>query len=305
MTEQAVEVEVKDAAQMTPFELARERVSWVRQFVKECFVEGEDYQQVQGFGKPTLLKPGAQKLMAAFGLGSVIKSHERFLQDNTLMYEVQVTVINKDTGQVEAEGVGSCNSGERRYRNQTISDVANTVLKMAKKRALVDAVIDATGVSVIFTQDIEDMAPPAPRRQQQYQAPPQQQYQAPPQPVQQQAPQNPPAMTGMGPAEDAVLCPKCNGDMYDQRKSQFYGNGVAASGRNKPMWKCKDKGCDGVVWPSAKQLAEYQAIYYAQTGQPPQEQAPEPAPAQVTQEAPSQLPPDYEALGEDDPFEDQ
>ena len=37
------------------------------------------------------------------------------------------------------------------------ADVLNTVLKMAKKRALVDAVLSATGASDIFTQDLEEL----------------------------------------------------------------------------------------------------------------------------------------------------
>lgn len=45
-----------------------------------------------------------------------------------------------------------------RKENEDIADVYNTVLKMAKKRAYVDAVITATGSSQIFTQDMEDMA---------------------------------------------------------------------------------------------------------------------------------------------------
>ena len=60
------------------------------------------------------------------------------------------------------------------------ADYYNTVLKMAKKRALVDAVLTATAASDIFAQDIEDnpelfgggnQAPP-PQNQQQQQAPP-------------------------------------------------------------------------------------------------------------------------------------
>jgi len=41
--------------------------------------------------------------------------------------------------------------------NPNIADVWNTCLKMAKKRAHVDATLTATGASSIFTQDIEDM----------------------------------------------------------------------------------------------------------------------------------------------------
>ena len=49
----------------------------------------------------------------------------------------------------------------RRYRvpssvNETF-DAANTVLKMAKKRSFIDAVLTVTGASRIFTQDLEDI----------------------------------------------------------------------------------------------------------------------------------------------------
>ena len=37
------------------------------------------------------------------------------------------------------------------------ADLANTILKMAKKRALVDATLTATAASDIFTQDVEDL----------------------------------------------------------------------------------------------------------------------------------------------------
>jgi hypothetical protein len=37
------------------------------------------------------------------------------------------------------------------------ADVSNTVLKMAKKRGLIDAVLTVTAASDLFTQDIEDL----------------------------------------------------------------------------------------------------------------------------------------------------
>lgn len=51
-------------------------------------------------------------------------------------------IVNQITGKVE---------------NPDIADVFNTVLKMAKKRALVDATITACAASDIFTQDMEDI----------------------------------------------------------------------------------------------------------------------------------------------------
>ncbi len=47
--------------------------------------------------------------------------------------------------------------GSTRLDNPDIADTYNTVLKMAAKRSLVDAVLKATGGSCAFTQDLEDM----------------------------------------------------------------------------------------------------------------------------------------------------
>ena len=48
---------------------------------------------------------------------------------------------------------------EGRIENEDIADCYNTVLKMAKKRSIVDATITACAASDIFTQDVEDMVP--------------------------------------------------------------------------------------------------------------------------------------------------
>ncbi|MED0667947.1 hypothetical protein [Pseudobacillus badius] len=71
-------------------------------------------------------------------------------------YEVKVTLTSKETGLIEAEGIGSCNNRESSLRQQDPYTVVNTVLKMTKKRALIAAVLSATCASGLFTQDIED-----------------------------------------------------------------------------------------------------------------------------------------------------
>ena len=56
-----------------------------------------------------------------------------------------------------AQGIGSANTKEKQYLGQSPFTFINTVLKMAKKRALVDAVLNISATSGIFTQDIEDI----------------------------------------------------------------------------------------------------------------------------------------------------
>ncbi|HEX9996444.1 MAG TPA: hypothetical protein VGB45_04815 [Abditibacterium sp.] len=141
-----------------PAEMSR-RTAMLKDYVREHMSEGEDYGIIPGGSKPTLFKPGAEKLNAVFGLSPLVEINNR-VEDwdaSFVAYEVKVTLLNKRTQGIEAEGVGSCNSRERRYKNQDAANVANTILKMAKKRALIDATLSATRASGMFTQDLEDL----------------------------------------------------------------------------------------------------------------------------------------------------
>jgi hypothetical protein len=141
-----------------PEEMAR-RTAMLKDYVREHMNEGEDYGIIPGGNKPTLFKPGAEKLNAVFGLSPLVEINNR-IEDwdaSFVAYEVKVTLLNKRTQLIEAEGVGSCNSRERKYKNQDAANVANTILKMAKKRALIDATLSATRASGMFTQDLEDL----------------------------------------------------------------------------------------------------------------------------------------------------
>lgn len=70
-------------------------------------------------------------------------------------YEIKAVLINKRTGKIEAERLGSCNNREKKYASQDPFSIVYTILKMAKKRAIVDGVLSATRTSGIFSQDLE------------------------------------------------------------------------------------------------------------------------------------------------------
>ena len=121
---------------------------------------GVDYDVIPGCGrKPALLKAGAEKLAAIYGYRSTSRIVNRIERYDQLfvLYEVQTTIYDSD-GHVVAEGLGSCNSKERRYQKGDFAASLNTALKMAKKRSYVDAILSATHASGVFTQDIEDIA---------------------------------------------------------------------------------------------------------------------------------------------------
>ena len=139
---------------------AKERLQMLQQFVKDFMIPGEDYGIIPGSKKPSLLKPGAEKLCDIFGFSKHVKIRDKMEDWDKpfLNYEVMVTLVNKRTGHVEAQGIGSANSREKKFIKQDTYSIANTLVKIAKKRALVDAVLSATRSSGLFTQDLEDIS---------------------------------------------------------------------------------------------------------------------------------------------------
>lgn len=118
-----------------------------------------DYGIIPGCKKPSLLKAGAEKLAAYFGFSTSISIENRFenYDKRLVAYEVKVTVFDS-TGRIIAEGIGAANSQERKFLKGDFFSQINTVIKIAKKRGFVDAILTATGASSIFTQDMEDIA---------------------------------------------------------------------------------------------------------------------------------------------------
>ena len=120
---------------------------------------GRDYDRLPNTSKPTLFKSGAEILCGVFGYRSTTSVINRVIdfEKSFVMYEAQITVYDKDD-KIVAEGIGSCNSKERKYLRGDFCTQLNTILKMAKKRAYVDAMLTACHASKVFTQDVEDIA---------------------------------------------------------------------------------------------------------------------------------------------------
>lgn len=113
--------------------------------------EGRDYYSIKD--RKSLGKPGAEKLAAFYNLVATFEldkeTQAQFSQKDTVFYVCNLHRGNELRGQ--GRGVDSL------ARNQ---NDPNKTVKMAQKRAYVDAVIRATGLSDMFTQDLEDMGQP-------------------------------------------------------------------------------------------------------------------------------------------------
>lgn len=190
------------------------QVGIIQDVMKQVMHQDEHYGTIPGTNKPSLYKPGAEKLSLVFRLRPEYEIRRSDLGNGHREYEVVCTLYHIPTGQSVGQGVGSATTMEGKYRYrggekegtgrpipkeywnfkkegktkeaQTLiggsgfsagkidgqweicsigekmehdnpADYYNTILKMAKKRAHVDAILTATAASDIFTQDVEDM----------------------------------------------------------------------------------------------------------------------------------------------------
>lgn len=205
------------------------RLDLIKLAMRTAMKEGVDYGRIPGAAKPTLFKPGAEKLAVLFRLDVQTVTEKIWGPGEHLTVSGMTTVFHAPTCVRLGNGEGMCTTRERNYAkrqanrccpqcgvdaiikgkdeygggwvcftkkggcgwkwpdgspaieaqpvgeidNPDLPDFWNTVVKMAKKRAVIDAILLTTGASAIFTQDIGDdggpTAPPEP------QAPPRQQ----------------------------------------------------------------------------------------------------------------------------------
>jgi hypothetical protein len=167
----------------------RSQVNLIQEVMKAVMRDGTHFGKVPGTDKPTLFKAGAEKVLSTFRIAATVRLVDDLSTNDSVRYRVTVQGVNQGTGVVLGDGIGECSSDEEKYkwrrpvhpneydatpedqrrekwaRDGTTwkqvrvhpADVANTVLKMAHKRALVAMTLVVTAASDIFTQDIEDL----------------------------------------------------------------------------------------------------------------------------------------------------
>lgn len=158
MSEQSVRtLSVIDSMDIGEISSTINKIGLFQKVVQSQLMQNHDYGVIPGTPKPTLLKPGAEKILMLLGLRSEfdIVDSTRDFEKGFFQYQVKCKLYRGDM--LVTEGLGSCNNRERKYIKMDPYTMDNTVLKMAKKRALVDAALLVGSLSDIFTQDLEDM----------------------------------------------------------------------------------------------------------------------------------------------------
>lgn len=128
--------------------------------VKTQFVRGEDYGKAfYGAKKDTLLKSGAEKILMLMGVSSEFEILHQIEDYEKGLFVYKFRCVLKDkNARIITEGFGSCNSKEKQFTSEKVDifKSANTILKIGRKRAMVDATLTIASLSNIFTQDLED-----------------------------------------------------------------------------------------------------------------------------------------------------
>lgn len=169
------------------------RVTRILEIQKSVMKERIHFGVIPGTPKPTLYKPGAEKLLMTFRIGHRPTTVEEARSEEEIRYRVLVEGFNQTTGEVLGSAWGEASSQEEKYRwrkpvcdeewqetpmdhrrevwkrgsegkayktkqvRTAPADVANTILQMADKRALVQMTRVVLACSDIFDQDLEDM----------------------------------------------------------------------------------------------------------------------------------------------------
>lgn len=168
-------------------------VATVQEVMRAVMKPEVHYGRIPGAGdKPTLFKAGAEVLCMVFRIADSYQVEDLSTAD-CIRYRVTCTGTHQSSGTVMGAGLGEASSGEEKHKwrkavcdeewNETPpnlrrnkyakakgggfyqqkqvrtepADLANTVLKMACKRAKIAMVLNVTAASDMFSQDLEDM----------------------------------------------------------------------------------------------------------------------------------------------------
>jgi hypothetical protein len=153
----ATALSVIDSVNLTYIQGTMGKIQQFQSLVQKNLKQNHDFGVIPGTPKPTLLKPGAEKILMLMGLTSEYELIERVQDYENGFFAFTVKCVLLKGEQKITEGVGHCNTKEKKYIKQDPFTLANTCLKMAKKRAQIDATLTVASLSEVFTQDIEDM----------------------------------------------------------------------------------------------------------------------------------------------------
>ncbi|MBA7691082.1 hypothetical protein ES703_99620 [subsurface metagenome] len=184
-----VEQMPKPAPRITPasIEQTKQSIALLQGMVRDLLIRGVDYGRIPGTPADSLWDPGASQIIGAFncfpGERRILKFEDT---DTKISLCLEVPIISRETGAVATTGVGAASTLETKYKyrwvddplqcgydeesmktlktkkdgaktlyripNPEHSELLNTIVKMASKRAEVDGAESLPGVGSVLRQ---------------------------------------------------------------------------------------------------------------------------------------------------------
>lgn len=191
----ATAIQIYEQQQAQPKSMAAigaERTA-LRNLMRDHMKEGVHYLTIPGTPKPTLTKPGSELILSMLHIAAEPIVEDLSTPDE-MRYRVFVQLTEMGTGRFLGKGVGEASSAESKYqwrgvvcpeefdetpedRRRVIwkkgyggsnpfriqqvrtekNDVANTILKMSKKRGQIDGCLTVSACSDLFLQDAQEV----------------------------------------------------------------------------------------------------------------------------------------------------
>jgi hypothetical protein len=183
---------VEDAGRMSVANVVQQAMV-IQEVMRAVMRENVHYGVIPGTDKPTLYKAGAEKLCLVFHVADEYRVEDLSASPDAIRYRVTCIGRHQQTGTEMGSGIGEAQTGEEKYRWRKAicrdefeatpenlrrvkyargkggtfytvdqvrtepADLANTVLKMAAKRAKMAMVLNVLAASDAFGQDLEDL----------------------------------------------------------------------------------------------------------------------------------------------------
>ena len=121
-------VVVQDAGLPMALSEAKNQLKFIEDVSRDILTDGVDYGLIPNTGdKPTLLKPGAEKLCMAWRLSpefievDSVEDHERGWYN----YKIRCNLIYVPTGEIRGTQIGICSSSERGKEKAPANTIIN------------------------------------------------------------------------------------------------------------------------------------------------------------------------------------
>lgn len=194
---EVIEAKARELSSVTSVEETIQNKRIVQKVMETVMKKDTHYGVIPGCKQPSLYKAGSESLLSTFHISAEPIVEEFITRDDKgrateIRYRIKCVGRHSPTGNIVGYGIGECSTNETKYAwrravcaeefaetdetrrryswgkwNNKVqkteqvavspADMANTVLKMAKKRAQIDMTLTTLGCSDIFAQDIEDL----------------------------------------------------------------------------------------------------------------------------------------------------